>query len=351
MADKSGIEWTDATWNPLAGCTPVSEGCRHCYAASMAIRLEGMGQVKYKGTAKKASDGRAVFTGKINLDIASLQKPLEWKTPRRIFVNSMSDLFHENVPDDYISAVFSTMRAAHWHTFQVLTKRPERMATWTKAYYGDTVPLPNVWLGTSVENQEAADTRVHHLLRAPATIRFLSCEPLLGRVRLPRYLMHPVAMCDCHRSRYKMEGYPTLEPDFTKHMGCPECGKPYTTITGIHWVIAGGESGHKARPLHPDWIRELRDHCQATGTAFHFKQWGEWLPVAAPHQNYKGKRLLIHTDGTIKEASLAEMIWAEVIGSYGEWQLLEKQGKHKAGRLLDGRTWDEFPVVPLEMAV
>jgi len=230
VAQSSSIEWTDATWNPVAGCTPVSPGCLNCYAARMALRLATVGgrtADKYAGTARRAADGRPVFAGRINTDPDALDLPLRWRKRRRIFVNSMSDLFHEGVPFDFVQAIFRTMQQAHWHTFQVLTKRPERAMelssamTWT----------PNVWLGTSVENA----MYVHRILTLrridAAAVRFLSIEPLLGRIRnLP--------------------------------------------LQGIHWVIVGGESGPGARPMQEDWVREIRDQCQDANVPFFFKQWG-----------------------------------------------------------------------------
>lgn len=262
MGDKSAIQWTDATWNPLAGCTPVSDGCRNCYAASMALRLEAMGQAKYAGVARRVkSDGRAVFTGKVNLDHAALEIPLGWKRPRRIFVNSMSDLFHEAVPDHFILEVFAMMERCPQHIFQVLTKRPERMADWVRKHRdwieyaagaGEYVRrYGHVWCGTSVEHQAAADERIPWLLHVPARIRFLSCEPLLGAITF-RPRAESVA-------------------DMLRLMETGEASEP-TMLHGIHWLIAGAESGHGARPMDEGWVRGLRDQCQSSGTAFFYKQ-------------------------------------------------------------------------------
>lgn len=229
MAQGSGIEWTEATWNPVAGCTPISPGCLNCYAARMALRLEHIseaGCAKYKGTAKRSKNGRPVFSGRINLDYDALELPRKWRKGRRIFVNSMSDLFHENVPESFIEDVFAVMNECPQHQFQVLTKRPERAlklsprVEWTK----------NIWLGTSVENAMYIH-RIETLRLVPAHIRFLSCEPLIGPM-------------------------------------------PKLPLNGIHWVIVGGESGPGSRPMEPQWVEQIRDRCIASEVAFFFKQWG-----------------------------------------------------------------------------
>ncbi|PWK13469.1 DUF5131 family protein [Tumebacillus permanentifrigoris] len=234
MATKSQIEWTDATWNPVTGCTKLSEGCRNCYAHRMAKRLHAMGNNRY-------ANG---FDVTLHWDLINL--PLSWKKPRRIFVNSMSDLFHESVPDEFIISVFNTMNQAYWHTFQILTKRSERLLelsknlTWTS----------NIWQGVSIENNEVL-LRIEHLRSTPAVIRFLSLEPLLGPLNS-------------------------------------------LNLDNIHWVIVGGESGPKARPMENEWVRNIRDQCILSQIPFFFKQWG-------------GVR------------------------------------KQLAGRTLDGKTWEEFP--------
>jgi protein gp37 len=247
MAVLSAIEWTQATWNPVAGCAIVSPGCTHCYAMRMAARLEAMGQEKYRGTTRK-SGRRHVWTGRVNLHRASLDAPLGWKTPRRIFVNSMSDLFHQDVPAAFIRDVWKVMAQARWHTYQILTKRPERMARVLSA--GNFPRLPNVWLGTSIEDARRLP-RLDDLRAAPAAIRFVSFEPLLGPI-------------------------------------------PAVDLGGIHWAIVGGESGPRARPVDKSWVEGIRRNCAHQGVAFFFKQWG----------------------GRNKKAT---------------------------GRVLDGRTWDEYP--------
>lgn len=214
MATGSAIEWTEATWNPLTGCTKVSAGCKHCYAERMAKRLRGMGHPSYQGGFK------------LTLHERLLDLPLSWKRPRTIFVNSMSDLFHKDVPIEFIQRVFLTMCAASQHRFQVLTKRPERAAE-----LSHFLPWPdNVWMGTSVENQRYA-MRIDHLRRTGAATRFLSLEPLLG---------------------------PLHDLD----------------LDGIHWVIVGGESGPGSRPMESNWATSIRDQCLSAGVPFFFKQWG-----------------------------------------------------------------------------
>jgi protein gp37 len=224
MAETS-IEWTDATWNPVAGCTILTAGCTNCYAMRMAARLEAMGMEKYAGLTRK-SGGRAKWTGKVFLDRKSLAIPATWSKSRRVFVNSMSDLFHADVSGDFIAEVWQVMADTPRHTYQILTKRPDRMI--------EIVPslpkLPNVWLGTSVENDQVL-YRVEEMRQVPATIRFISFEPLIGSV----------AAAD---------------------------------LTGIHWAIVGGESGPKARYMNPAWVDEIEAICRRADAAFFFKQWG-----------------------------------------------------------------------------
>jgi protein gp37 len=237
MADGSTIEWTDATWNPVRGCTKVSPGCKHCYAETLAERFRGV-------------PGHPFEHGfDLQLIPSALELPLRWRASRRIFVNSMSDLFHDDVPATYIRRVFGVMKRASHHQYQVLTKRSERMA---RLAANIEIP-PQVWMGVSVENQKYT-TRIDDLRRVEASVRFLSVEPLLG----------PIEDLD---------------------------------LTGIHWVIVGGESGHGARPMDPAWVRSIRDQCVASNVKFFFKQWG-------------GVR------------------------------------KHVTGRVLDGRTWDHMPASP-----
>jgi protein gp37 len=234
MAGKSSIEWTEATWNPVTGCSKISPGCKHCYANRLALRLQAIGQYNYRNGFE------------VTLHSHMLEVPLGWKKSRTIFVNSMSDLFHRDVPLDFIQKVFATMRASSWHRFQVLTKRPER----AKSLDRQLDWAENIWMGTSVES-EGYVWRIDQLRETSARVKFLSLEPLLGRLS-----------------------------DLDLH--------------GIDWVIAGGESGPGARPMNPDWVREVRDQCEVQNIPFFFKQWG----------------------GVFKK---------------------------RTGRVLDARTWDEFP--------
>lgn len=339
MSDKSKIEWTDATWNPVTGCTKVSPGCDHCYAETIAHRFAG---------TKAYPNGFEVTLRPERLD-----QPLRWKRPRRIFVNSMSDLFHAAVSDEYIARVFAVMALAPQHTFQVLTKRPGRMRSllssrafedwveafvreeyserWTPNGYEYRWPLPNVWLGVSVESQKWADVRIPQLLATPAAVQFLSCEPLLGPVQLDliRYFDADSYCRGCSG---------LLSP---KHE--PACGTELGEHSGIDWVIVGGESGSGARPMHPDWARMLRNQCVVAGVPFLFKQWGEWAPqfgtdgltpLAYPKLWEHYQRTNLTTAG--REATAADHEGAEP---------MMRVGKRAAGRELDGRTWDEYPEV------
>ncbi|MGD0191402.1 MAG: DUF5131 family protein [Rhizomicrobium sp.] len=227
MAGPSDIEWTDATWNPISGCKILSPGCTNCYAMRMASRLQAMGHASYAGTTRK-SGGRPVWTGALHLNEAALDIPLRWKSRRKIFVNSMSDLFQDCVPDDFVRSVWNVMGDAHWHVFQILTKRPENMARIVSD--NRLRKLPNVWLGTSVESADYAP-RITILRKIPAAVRFVSFEPLLDNVG-------PV------------------------------------NLKGIHWAIVGGESGPRARPMEQMWIDEIHAQCRKYDTAFFFKQWG-----------------------------------------------------------------------------
>jgi protein gp37 len=236
---ESSIEWTDATWNPVAGCTILTAGCTNCYAMRMAARLDAMGTSKYRGLTRK-SGRRRVWTGAVTLDHEALNAPHGWRKPRRVFVNSMSDLFQDAVPDEFILRVWETMEATPHHTYQILTKRPDRMAELSNG-----LPLlKNVWLGTSVENSEVVD-RVDTLRATHAAIRFVSFEPLIGSV---------------------------AEVD----------------LTDVDWAIVGGESGPRARAISEDWIDEIYERCEDAGTAFFFKQWGGRNKKAAG-RTYRGR--------------------------------------------------------------
>lgn len=264
----SNIEWTDETWNVVAGCTRASRGCDHCYAVAMTHRLEAMGQERYAGLTVLNNRGDRHFNGVVRTVPEALGKPLKWKKPRRVFVNSMADLFHEKVPFEFVDRVFAIMALCPQHTFQVLTKRPERMAEYFSTrdseafvyeraidlYPGNISdstdyceehvqkwPLPNVWLGTSVEDQAAAEARIPHLLRCPASVRFLSCEPLLGAVDFSRVGVRKTRIGESNR---------------------------------IDWVIVGGESGAGARSCDLAWIRGIVSQCRDAGVACFVKQLG-----------------------------------------------------------------------------
>ncbi|MHB8191799.1 MAG: DUF5131 family protein [Bellilinea sp.] len=314
MSDRSKIEWCDATWNVLSGCTKISAGCKNCYAAELHDRRH---KAYLKG-AKLPAQYAKPFS-EIQLHPERLDMPLHWKKLRRIFVNSTSDLFHPDVPDYFIGMVYAVAALSPNHTFMVLTKRPERIEKIFKRTSGEfwgTVrvnllrkgyplpddetsihPLPNVWLGVSVEDQKAADERIPLLLQTPAAVRFVSCEPLLGPVDLRLRRDNPCGHPGCfHHVSHPCEG----------------CGYQAGRLP-IDWVIVGGESGANARPMHPDWVRSIRDQCQAAGVKYFFKQWGGWKHNYFDHPSERS-------------------------GWYPE-----RVGKKAAGRLLDGRTWDEYP--------
>ncbi|MEP1834884.1 MAG: DUF5131 family protein, partial [Hyphomonas sp.] len=226
---ETSIEWTDTTWNPVAGCSIMSAGCTNCYAMNMARRLELMGVDKYANLTRK-SGKRTIWNNKIRMDEVALDAPRRWRKPRNVFVNSMSDLFHDGVTDQFILKVWAVMADTPRHNYQILTKRPDRMAQIMRDNIRTV--LPNVWLGTSVENEVVCD-RISELQQIPAAVRFISFEPLIGSI-----------------------GTPSLE--------------------NIHWAIVGGESGTRARPIQEAWVDEIYSLCQQYETAFFFKQWGTW---------------------------------------------------------------------------
>lgn len=315
----SSIEWTDVTWNPVTGCQKVSEGCKNCYAEQVFNRMA-------QNPKTPAYHGRKFTDVKCHED--RLAEPLHWKKPRRVFVNSMSDLFHESVPDEFILRVIGVMNDCRQHTFQILTKRPERMrdiarrvrwAQWAHDPNSGNIwltdnpdardgfrlfggagcsPMSNVWLGVSIEDQKTARERIWPLLTTPAKVRFISYEPALG----PIDLNDIEALIDKRRFKYTLGRY-------------------------LDWVIAGGESGPNARPSHPDWFRSVRDQCQASRVPFLFKQWGEYMPQE--RISWMGAEPI--------ESCKAEILMAVC-----------RVGKQCAGRLLDGREWNEFPEGRLE---
>jgi protein gp37 len=374
------IEWTDETWNPVTGCTKVSQGCKNCYAERLWPKVEGA-RVKRDGGQPRP------FTT-VSMHPDRLEAPLHWRTPRQVFVNSMSDLFHEDVPDEFIDKVFAVMGTCTWHTFQILTKRPERMLAWfgerwqaqpeeqqrflheriaeavkefrpnfppfkynpngedrfdqvfgalddldfctdsdnDHLYTADGKsnlmaggwPLKNVWLGVSAEDQATADERIPLLLHTPAAVRFVSYEPALGPVNFN------VASA--------IGGWP---------VNVVQRGPNglFNAMSQLDWIIAGGESGPHARPAHPDWLRSSRDQCAAAGVPFFFKQWGNWIHEAQMLSDGSNvvDRYLIDEDGHA--------------GAIHDWDIRDGEPasysiripKSAAGRTLDGRTHDEYP--------
>ncbi|HZS84191.1 MAG TPA: phage Gp37/Gp68 family protein [Stellaceae bacterium] len=359
MAETSLIEWTDATWNPVTGCSVVSPGCTNCYA----MRLAGGRLARHPSRAglTDASKAGPVWNGRVQLNEGWLDQPLRWTRPRRIFVCAHGDLFHEGVPDAWIDRVFAVMALAPHHTFQVLTKRAARMRDYVTDFVNgerhvfgearafataceldqvlpeaaDTLrPLSNVWLGVSAEDQARADERVPQLLRTPAALRFVSAEPLLGPIALRRLCAERKGL---YESFIDAPCGRLLEINAATGQRTIDMPTPYP---GLDWVIAGGESGPGARPMHPDWARQIRDDCAAAGVPFFFKQWGEWAP---DHQ----------LGGGVGDSTCA--VWA--IDGWRYFPSLDavpdcsaslddrlyRVGKKAAGRLLDGRTHDAMP--------
>lgn len=293
MGRTTGIEWTDATWNPIRGCSRVSEGCRNCYAERVAARFSGSGAA-YEGLAVM-KNGEPRWTGEIRFIEKHLRDPLRWKTPMRIFVNSMSDLFHPGVSDEMLGRIFDVMATAPQHVYQILTKRPERMREVLAQFASVATSIrrdqafkqpgitekecpPKNWhFGVSIEDQKTAEERLPILMRCETEMRIVSYEPAIGPV------------------------------DFRKSLGVDGA---------VDWIICGGESGPGARPMHPEWARKTRDFCIASRIPFFFKQWGEWLPGLQ--------------DGAEK-----------IVMNCGDKPI--RIGKTKAGSLLDGREWKEYP--------
>lgn len=343
MGEKTHIEWTDATWNPITGCSVVSPGCTNCYAMKLAGgRLQHHHSRKGLTSPSKAGP---VWNGEVRLNEEWLGQPLHWKKPRTIFVCAHGDLFHESVPDEWIDKVFAMMALCPQHIFQVLSKRPDRMRRYLSddgenselferiadvgarmMEDGDNIhdqllgidwPLPNVWLGVSAEDQRRADERIPDLLATPAAKRFVSAEPLLGHLRLKE---HTVAG-QCGTTDYV---------DYLNGGRWPEysCRAHLSVQTpGIDWVIVGGESGNGARPMHQQWARDIRDQCNSAGVAFFFKQWGEWLDIDGSEncvgdmRNFNGRMTAIE----------------------GYNDIFYHVGKKTAGSLLDGVEHKEFP--------
>ncbi len=370
MASSKGpIEWTDASWNPVRGCSRVSEGCRHCYAERLAYRFSGAGK-PYDGLVRMGKQG-PVWTGDVRLIDGALAEPLSWRAPKKIFVNSMSDLFHESLSDLAIALVFGVMALAPRHTFQVVTKRPARAVQWFKwaakeaqrrghlrpghwlvkeslehlaRFTGSGLasipwPLPNVWLLTSVENQETANERIPHLLRCPAAVRGASYEPALGPVDFSRWLLRPGDLRTAFACDECGAGSAVVDEDGC----CATCGIDAREVPGLNWIIAGGESGPGARPPHPKWFLDARDQVLAAeGAAFFFKQYGAWVPRTpgdehGPFNSLNGQRdILVGIDGLT--GCSRETAGPQAVP-------MSRVGKRTAGRLLDGVEHNGFPVV------
>lgn len=382
MSEASKIEWTDATWNVVTGCEKVSSGCDNCYAETFAERWRG-------------TKGHHFENGfDVTLRPQRITLPLRWRKPKRVFVNSMSDLFHKDIPDEYIARVWAVMALTPQHTYQILTKRHGRMRSLlndsafrllcekeqavlvnddatplaryereqkTSQWWSDFAnPLRNVWLGVSVEDQKRADLRIPALVDTPAAVRFLSCEPLLGPVWFADYASQP---CGCCLGE-------------THDEACSDCadyGCDGGHIQALHWVIVGGESGRGARAMHTDWARSLRDQCEQEHVPFFFKQHGEWGPapfivrVCDPDVGWQGTDEELAAAKKDSEARGATHVhtgnWYEQDGErqyhlheigHKPWSLervglpdgtaaIRRWGKKRAGRELDGRTWDAFP--------
>lgn len=322
---KTKIEWTDYSWNPIRGtkgrhhCTKISDGCKNCYAEKMNIRFGGP---KYTAGADT-----------IRLDEKVLQEPLKLKKPHMVFVCSMTDLFHEQVPDEWIIRMFKVMIQASSHIFQVLTKRTERLQKFAYEFSDSpNWPPPNVWFVASTEDQDMADLRIPQLLGSRVGTCGVSIEPMLGPIDLSKYLGEHTYHCAC--------GY-KHEEDEMMYQGdgqyrCIRCGELCCPGPTLDWVIVGGESGPSARPMHPDWARKVLDQCMCTDTPFYFKQWGGWVPYyeyTKTFRDLKGKLgyRQVHPDGTVSGVNGPES------------ERMAKVGKKKSGRVLDGKTYDEFP--------
>ena len=386
MADGSKIEWTDATWNPITGCSVVSPGCTNCYAMKLAgTRLRN--HPSREGLTRDTKAG-PVWTGEVRLNEDWLTQPLRWKKPRMIFVCAHGDLFAENVPDEWIDRVFAVMALAPQHTFQVLTKRAARMReymcglhheprshlagrmqaaaerlNWFIDQPGDGCflgprfregahgyierPFENVWLGVSAEDQTRADERIPLLLDTPAAVRWVSAEPLLGPIDF-RLISHPQ-----HSGADVLTGHdatpcPLSDPYCESDDG--ECHDGCEPNPRIDWIVAGGESGSDARPMHPDWVRSIREQCRAAFVPFHFKQWGEWGDYRQIGADSWAYSVMKGTErcGVVREGGEA-MFEGRAFPTRYPWRdggpgpCMVRVGKKLSGRTLDGQTHDEWP--------
>lgn len=367
MSDNTQIEWTDATWNVVTGCSVISPGCTNCYAMRLAgTRMKN--EPSRMGLTVETKAG-PVWNGQVRFNDYWLDQPIRWKRPRRIFVAAHGDLFHEGVIDAQLDQIVCVMAIASQHTFQVLTKRADRMrdyfhalqpvfeermwATGLLEFSNELAwPLPNVWLGVSAEDQVRANERISPLLDTPAAVRWLSAEPLLGPidVNLPFE-----KSCDC------LDDAPTINvlSGDVYCAGCCEGGEP-TTAPTLDWVVVGGESGPSARPMHPDWARQIRDECEAAKVPFVFKQWGSWgacshldidglydriyhpAPIRHPEATRRPRVpiTVLHNDGERFDRIRDLNAFASGKGAMTMFQL----GKATTGRHLDGQLHDGYPV-------
>ncbi|MBB3937720.1 phage Gp37/Gp68 family protein [Aureimonas phyllosphaerae] len=363
MADGTKIEWTDATWNPITGCAVVSPGCTNCYAMKLAgTRLK---HIPSRTGLTRDTKAGPVWTGEIRFNAEWLDQPLRWHRPRMIFVCAHGDLFAEGVTDEMLDQVFAVMALAPQHTFQVLTKRPDRMRDYcrrvdergrhpsmnaaaalaatgcwnTPALDLRVWPLPNVWLGVSAEDQRRADERIPALLDTPAAVRWVSAEPMLGPIDFTSISLGEKAGVVLGE-----DGEPDRPETFrVDRNALQDCDGAFERID---WIVVGGESGHGARPMHPDWARAIRDQCAKAEVPFLFKQWGEW-GLAAPRPSGMPGDLALATAPPYTDSCPPMVVqidhYPRQIDLFGGASVLERVGKKAAGRLLDGVQHDGYP--------
>jgi protein gp37 len=315
---NNGISWTQETWNPIVGCSKVSSGCKNCWAERQA-------RLHYHHIFPDGWDGH------VEVFFNRMEQPLHWRKPRKIAVGLMGDLFHPDIPVYFQESVFRIAISANQHTFQFLTKRANTMSQRIPIIMNRIFGAPenwimpgNIWLGVSVENQATADARIPLLLQTPAAVRFVSAEPMLGPINL-----RPFWGLECiHEDSY-------IEPDTNANI-CKNC----ENVPNLDWIIMGGESGHGARPIHPDWVRSIRNQCQASSVPFHFKQWGEWAYLDWRHEIPAGGDAWVWPDGSFHVVIGREMP-SMIMDTH--CVLMRRVGKKAAGRILDRREWLEFP--------
>lgn len=370
MSDKSRIEWTDATWNPVTGCKIVSPGCINCYA----MKLAGTRLRHHPSRSGLTIDTKAgaVWNGEVRFNEEWLDQPIRWKKPRRIFVCAHGDLFAEGVEDAWLDKIFAVMACSRQHIFQVLTKRPQRMHDYLRTrmlshrlaatigafdfdvpdeLHFPNLPLPHVWLGVSVEDQARAIERIPLLLSTPASVRWISAEPLLGPLNLESIDLNGGGNVDALNIRMwedEIANWRDSDEDWKEQFldwyGLADLPEgPMSPI--LDWVVAGGESGPSARPMHPDWARSIRDHCTAAEVPFFFKQWGEWVPQVGAVDGWSiGDNPEIsrfdHRDWEGGQWSEPyRPAWCDDI----EDDTVSRIGKRNAGRTLDGREHNDMP--------